>query len=69
MHLRRHENVTNNIDIEIFAVLLVGHIEQGSLNTHRIYGEDGLMKISGMEYVKPKCQPAVNKRAMGRGVK
>lgn len=66
MHLKRHENVTNNIDIEIFAVLLVGHIEQGSFNTHKIYGEDGLMKINGMEYVKPKCQPAVNKRAMGR---
>lgn len=66
MHLKRHENVTNNIDIEIFAVLLVGHIEQRSLNTHKIYGEDGLMKINGMEYVKPKSQLAVNKRVMGR---
>lgn len=61
MHLKQHEIVTNNIDIEIFAVLLVGHIEWGSLNTHKVYGEDGLMKISGIEYMKPVCQQAVNK--------
>lgn len=66
MNLKRHEKVTNNIDIEIFCSFIGGQIEWGSLNIHKIYGEDGLMKINGMEYVQPTCQQAVNMSALGR---